>query len=106
MQAKQILLSKINWLDDIDALAMHRQPSPSRENLQDLKYQQLDLSQNKKTELPLVAITLVTIGSPAFLRSFRTRDFPPLPHGRFGFEKHGLLNTKITISKVSKILKN
>ncbi len=35
MQAKRILLSKINWLNEVYALALRRQPSPSRENLQD-----------------------------------------------------------------------
>lgn len=36
MQVKRTSLSKINGLDEVDTLALRRQPSLSRENLQDL----------------------------------------------------------------------
>ena len=35
MQVKQTSLGEINGLDEVGALALHHQPSPSRENLQD-----------------------------------------------------------------------
>ncbi len=40
------------------------------------------------------------------LSVLETRDFLPLPHGRFGFKYHSTSNTKTTINKVSKIVRN
>lgn len=49
---------------------------------------------------------MVALGSPAVLGSFRIRDFLPLPYSRFGFNYHGIFNTKKTIKKLSKIVIN
>ena len=47
----------------------------------------------KKAELRSVTLTRVTVGSPAVLALFRTRDFPSRPRGRFGFGYYALLLT-------------
>ena len=48
---------------------------------------------------------MVALGSPAVLGSFRIRDFLPLPYSRFGFNYHGIFNTKKT-KKLIKIVIN